>query len=97
MASLTPAVPDKAVVPANVEKVLACDLEGADLPSVDLALGLLERFTICGRSVAGDLRALCISLPEDSEARRGVQATLSEASRRLYLAPVLRGPVRLRV
>jgi hypothetical protein len=48
---------------------------------------MVEQFTDYGRIAADDLRTLCLSIPADSDTRRSAQATLNEASRRLYLSP----------
>ncbi|WP_326682028.1 DUF6415 family natural product biosynthesis protein [Streptomyces sp. NBC_01237] len=87
MASLTDSVPDKVEVLAIVETALAWDLSGSDLPPADVTLGMVEQLTTYGRVVAIALRTMCLSLPAESEARLGAQATLSEAGRRLYLPP----------
>ena len=87
MAALTPAVPDKAEILPLVETTLACDLKGPRLPSVVVALNMVEKFTEFGRAAADDLRTGCLSIPADSEAGIGAQATLGQAARLLYLSP----------
>ncbi|OIK02709.1 hypothetical protein BIV25_02985 [Streptomyces sp. MUSC 14] len=68
---------------------LVWDLKGSHLPSVEVALDMVEQFTVFGRAVADDLRTGCLSIPADSEAgiEISAQATLGEATRRLYLSP----------
>lgn len=85
-----PAVCDKVEILALVEEALAWDLDGSVLPVADVALDMAERFSPYGRIVAEDLRAQCLTIPADSDARVGVQATLSEAARRLNLKPLAR-------
>ncbi|MBT2405589.1 hypothetical protein J7I97_05340 [Streptomyces sp. ISL-87] len=84
---MTPVAPDKVEVLSNVDKALAWDLAGPDLPAVDVALDMVEQFTEKGRIVADGLRTLVLSIPVDSDAGISAQATLNEASRRLYLSP----------
>jgi DNA-binding CsgD family transcriptional regulator len=87
MAALTPAVPDKVEIVLLAEAATSWDLNGQSLPDLDDALALVEQFTDYGRIVADDLRTLCLSIPADSSVGVSAQATLSEASRRLYLPP----------
>ncbi|MFD4114547.1 DUF6415 family natural product biosynthesis protein [Streptomyces niveus] len=90
MAALTPAVCDKAEMLPLIEKALSWDLRGPELPVAEAALDMAERFTPFGRITAEDLRALCLSIPADSHAHVGAQATLTEAARRLNLKPLAR-------
>ncbi|GHF33445.1 hypothetical protein GCM10010218_13180 [Streptomyces mashuensis] len=92
MASLTAAVPGKAEIRAHVDMVLAWNLNGPALPALDSALCMIEQLTDYGRIVANDLRAQCLKVPADSDARHNAQATLGEASRRLHLPPPYRTP-----
>ncbi|WP_405591928.1 hypothetical protein [Streptomyces sp. NBC_01092] len=87
MAAVTPTVPGKAEILPLVETALAWDLKGPRLPSVIVALGMVETLTEFGRAVAEDLRAGCLNIPADSEAGTGAQATLGQAAGRLYLSP----------
>ncbi|MFF4543643.1 DUF6415 family natural product biosynthesis protein [Streptomyces sp. NPDC001406] len=87
MAALTPSVPDKVEVLANVETVLAWDVKGLERPSLQDATGMVEQFTEFGRTVAEDLRTQCLGIPADSEAGRSAQTILGEADRRLYASP----------
>ncbi|MGA5441954.1 DUF6082 family protein [Streptomyces griseoincarnatus] len=90
MAALTPAVPDKAAILPLVEMALAWDLNGSDLPSVDVALDMAEEFSRYGRMAVDELRTQCLSIPADSDACLGAQATLAEAAWRLRLKPLAR-------
>ncbi|MFE4610859.1 DUF6415 family natural product biosynthesis protein [Streptomyces niveus] len=90
MNALTPAVCDKAEMLPLIEKALSWDLSGPELPVAEAALDMAERFTPFGRNTAEDLRALCLSIPADSHAHVGAQATLTEAARRLNLKPLAR-------
>ncbi|MFD9428477.1 MULTISPECIES: DUF6415 family natural product biosynthesis protein [unclassified Streptomyces] len=74
------------MIAATIDRVLAWDLAGADLPPADVALGLLSQLTHHGQTVATDLSTLCLSLPPDSQAGHTAKATLGEASRRLSLS-----------
>lgn len=85
MASLTPAVPSKNEVLAIIDQTLAWDLDGPGPPTAVLALEVYERLTAYGRILAADLRTLCANAPRDLDADHGVQATLGEATGRLYL------------
>ncbi|MEV6424732.1 DUF6415 family natural product biosynthesis protein [Streptomyces sp. NPDC051662] len=87
MAALTPTGPDKVEVLANIDLTLAWNLEGPDLPAVDIALSLIEQFTEYGRTVADELRTLLLGIPADSDAVISARAALGEASRRLHLPP----------
>lgn len=88
MAALTPAVPDEVEVLLLVEAALAWDQDSSDLPAVEDTLGMAEQFTHYGRIAADKLRTQCLSIPADSDAGCGAQATLSEAARRLNLKPL---------
>ncbi|WP_208874845.1 DUF6415 family natural product biosynthesis protein [Streptomyces sp. PBH53] len=92
MAPLTIAVPTQAEVLASVETVLRWDVNGDDLPAVDVVVGLVEQFTEYGRVIADDLRVQCLSIPADSDAGLSAAAILGEASRRLHLPPPYRTP-----
>nr|WP_203598965.1 DUF6415 family natural product biosynthesis protein [Streptomyces sp. SID10853] len=70
-----------------IDAVLGWDLNGPGLPEPEIALGMVEDLTAYGRIAAGTLCTLCLSIPAHSAAGHGAQATLSEASRRLYLPP----------
>ncbi|MFJ9416708.1 DUF6415 family natural product biosynthesis protein [Streptomyces sp. NPDC101227] len=87
MTGLTPVSPHKAELLPLVETVLSWDLNRGSLPEVDVSLDLVKAFTAYGRVLEGDLAAVCRRLPADSDLRRGTQATLSEAARRLYMPP----------
>ncbi|MFF9313865.1 DUF6415 family natural product biosynthesis protein [Streptomyces sp. NPDC014748] len=94
MAGLAAGAPDKDVVLANLETVLAWDLNGSPLPRVSEALAVIEQFTSYGRIVAADLHARCLDVPADSDAARTAQAVLGEASRRFNLSPPYYGTAR---
>ncbi|MFF5567693.1 DUF6415 family natural product biosynthesis protein [Streptomyces sp. NPDC012623] len=87
MAPLTPAVPDEVEILAKVDMTLARNLEGPDLPAVDISLAEVEQFIAYGRTLADELRTLVLSISADSDAWISAQATLSESVRRLHLAP----------
>ncbi|MER7224274.1 DUF6415 family natural product biosynthesis protein [Streptomyces rubradiris] len=78
---------DEEQILAATGLVLDWDLDGSSLPPVDEALGLVEQFTTFGRDLAGDLRDLCLGLPDDSRVGQAAHVTLGEASGRLYLPP----------
>ncbi|MCX4677636.1 DUF6415 family natural product biosynthesis protein [Streptomyces sp. NBC_01433] len=82
---MAPAVPDEIL--ADLDTVLAWDLTNPALPTMDVALNMLDELTSHGRIIARDLSALSLSLPSNSEAGITAQATLGEASRRLNISP----------
>lgn len=89
MVPLTRTAPDADQILADIGTVLAWDLAGPSAPSAAEALGLVERFTVFGRVIAADLRALCLALPADSKAGQDAHAVLDEASLWLYLSPAV--------
>ncbi|MFH8466020.1 DUF6415 family natural product biosynthesis protein [Streptomyces sp. NPDC017991] len=89
-----PTVPDKVEVLALVEAALSWDIDGPALPAVKDALSLARQFTDYGRIVAADLESQLRSLPADSDLCISAQATLSEASRRLPLKPLVQSASR---
>lgn len=90
MAALTPAVCDKAEMLPLIDQALSWDLNRPELPAAEAALDMAERFTPFGRIVAEDLRALCLSVPADSDAGRVAQAALTDAALRLNLKSLAR-------
>ncbi|MFF8789203.1 DUF6415 family natural product biosynthesis protein [Streptomyces sp. NPDC015125] len=88
MAALTTKALGTDEVLALVETALSWDLHGAGLPAVEDALSMAEEFTRYGRGIVEDLRTQCLDILADSEAAARAQATLGEASRRLYLQPL---------
>ncbi|MBK3639480.1 DUF6415 family natural product biosynthesis protein [Streptomyces sp. MBT33] len=83
-----PVEDDKDEVLGLVATALSWDLYGHGLPAVDVALGMAETFSRYGRNIADELRTQCLSVPADSWAGLGAQATLGEAGRRLTLRPL---------
>ncbi|MFF9785026.1 DUF6082 family protein [Streptomyces nigrescens] len=73
---------------ALVETALSWDVHGADLPAVETALSMAEELTSYGRILVDDLRKQCLDILADSDVVARAQATLGEASRRLYLWPL---------
>ncbi|MFI9078771.1 hypothetical protein ACIGW8_20225 [Streptomyces sioyaensis] len=87
MAALTTKSLDADEILALVETALSWDVHGAGLPAVEDALSMAKEFTIYGRGIVEDLRTQCLDILADEVAVRA-QATLGEASRRLYLRPL---------
>ncbi|WP_371792281.1 DUF6415 family natural product biosynthesis protein [Streptomyces sp. NBC_01471] len=87
MNTTTVEVVDRAEVLPLVDTVLGWDLDGPSLPEPEIALGMVEHLTDFGRIAADALCTLCLSIPANSAAGQRAQATLSEASRRLYMPP----------
>lgn len=83
MVPLTSAVPDKVDVLADVHAVLAWDLDGSELPSIDAAMALTERFRDYSWILVEDLRTQRLGVPADSEAGISAQAVIVEAVGRL--------------
>lgn len=83
-----PVEDDKAEVLILVATALSWNPNGHDLPAVDVALRMAETFSRYGRDIADELRTQCLSIPADSWAGLGAQATLGEAARRLNLRPL---------
>ncbi|MFE6164133.1 hypothetical protein ACFQ7F_35040 [Streptomyces sp. NPDC056486] len=80
--------PDKVEILADITVALGWELTGTDLPSVRQAMGLVERFTYHGRSVARDLGTQCLNLSSKSDAGHCAQVILGEADRWLYAPPL---------
>lgn len=90
MAALIPAACDKAEMLPLIDQALSWDLNRPELPVAEAALDTAERLTPFGRIVADDLRALCLTIPADSDAHVAAQATLTEAALGLSLKPLAR-------
>ncbi|WP_327352753.1 DUF6415 family natural product biosynthesis protein [Streptomyces sp. NBC_01304] len=83
MAALTPTVPDKVEVLANVNTVLDWDLSSPDVPSAADSVAVVEQFTAYSQVLAKDLRTLCLSILADSEVGVRARSILGETSGRL--------------
>ncbi|MFI9052407.1 DUF6415 family natural product biosynthesis protein [Streptomyces sp. NPDC053427] len=88
MAALTTKALDTDEILALVKTALSWDVHGAGLPAVEDALSMAQELTSYGRGIVEDLRTQCLDILADSEVAVRAQATLGEASRRLYLRPL---------